>query len=33
MLGLFSVYFAFVNFNFFEIDLSRETERRYEALK
>ncbi|MDD1747503.1 MAG: hypothetical protein LUQ16_07055 [Methanomassiliicoccales archaeon] len=33
LLGLFSVYFAFVYFNFFEIDLARETERRYQNLK
>jgi len=33
ILGLFSVYFAFVYFNFFEIDLARETERRYQNLR
>lgn len=32
LLGLFSVYFAFVYFNFFENDLARETERRYQRL-
>jgi hypothetical protein len=33
MLGLFSVYFAFVYFNFFEIDLARETEKAREAAR
>jgi hypothetical protein len=32
LLGLFSVYFAFVYFNFFESDLAKETEERYEKL-
>jgi hypothetical protein len=32
LLGLFSVYFAFVYFNFFESDLAKETERRYQKL-
>jgi hypothetical protein len=33
LLGVFSVYYAFVYFNFFEGDLARETERRYQNLK
>ncbi|HUL38792.1 MAG TPA: hypothetical protein VLU38_00730 [Methanomassiliicoccales archaeon] len=32
LLGVFSVYFAFVYFNCFENDLARETERRYQKL-
>ncbi|MDD1747659.1 MAG: hypothetical protein LUQ16_07850 [Methanomassiliicoccales archaeon] len=32
LLGLFSLYFAFVYFNFFEGDLAKETERRYQRL-
>lgn len=32
LLGLFSLYFAFVYFNFFESDLAKETERRYQKL-
>jgi hypothetical protein len=32
ILGLFSVYFAFVYFNFFESDLAKETEGRYQRL-